>query len=310
MSIEQVQKIADAVMFEGYMLYPYRPSSVKNRQRWTFGGLYPKRYADRNGDASGFHSEVLLKASNRPLIEVRVRFLHLMSEEKDGRTWQLGVEHEVILPDLDLGVVYCRQSRFPASCTKDHGLLGRQEQISALVEVGSERLEANLYKLSVRVSNMSEFPESLDVSREEASMHALNAAHAILHVDGGEFISSTDPPALLRQAASRCSNRGVWPVLAGEEPSGEWMLLSPIILSDYPQIAPESPGDLFDGTEIDEILTLRVLTMTDQEKQEMRNADPRARDLLARTESLSPQQMMRLHGALRNPHMPIGRTEE
>ena len=55
------------------------------------------------------------------------------------------------------------------------------------------------------------------------------------------------------------------------------MLCSPIILYDYPKIAPESAGDFFDGTEMDEMLTLRVLTLTDAEKQEMRNGDPRAR---------------------------------
>ena len=84
------------------------------------------------------------------------------------------------------------------------------------------------------------------------------------------------------------------------------MLVSPIILYDYPEIAPESPGDLFDGTEIDEILTLRILTMTDQEKEEMRNSDPHLRDLLERTESLSPEQLWKLHGVLRNPSAPAG----
>ena len=77
------------------------------------------------------------------------------------------------------------------------------------------------------------------------------------------------------------------------------LLSSPIILYDYPQIAPESPGDLFDGTEIDEILSLRILTMTDEEKREMRAVDERARRILERTEALPPEHFMKLHGALR-----------
>ena len=36
------EDIADAWLFEGYILYPYRPSSIKNQQRWTFGGLFPR----------------------------------------------------------------------------------------------------------------------------------------------------------------------------------------------------------------------------------------------------------------------------
>ena len=77
------------------------------------------------------------------------------------------------------------------------------------------------------------------------------------------------------------------------------MLSSPIILYDYPQIAPESPGSLFDGTEIDEILTLRIMTLTDDEKREMRNADDRARQILERTETLPAEQFMKMHGAMK-----------
>jgi len=76
-------------------------------------------------------------------------------------------------------------------------------------------------------------------------------------------------------------------------------LSSPIILYDYPQIAPESSGDLFDGTEIDEILSLRIMTLTDEEKREMRESDVRARQILERTESLPVDQLMKLHGVLR-----------
>lgn len=78
------------------------------------------------------------------------------------------------------------------------------------------------------------------------------------------------------------------------------MLSSPIILYDYPQIAPESPGALFDGTEIDEILTLRIMTLTDEEKEQIRQGDARAREILERTEALSPEQFMKLHGTIRS----------
>ena len=77
------------------------------------------------------------------------------------------------------------------------------------------------------------------------------------------------------------------------------MLASPIILYDHPQIAPESAGEFCDSTEIDEMLALRIITMTEAEKLEMRQGDERGRQMLERTERLAPEHMARLHGALR-----------
>ena len=130
-------------------------------------------------------------------------------------------------------------------------------------------------------------------------MQSLLSAHTILTIDSGEFVSLLDPPSALEEIVSGCNNIGTWPVLAGDEGERDGMLSSPIILYDYPQIAPESPGNLFDGTEIDEILALRILTLTEGEKQEMRGADERARQILERTESMPAEHFMKLHGVLR-----------
>jgi hydrogenase maturation protease len=109
-----------------------------------------------------------------------------------------------------------------------------------------------------------------------------------------------DPPAAFREAAAGCQNVGTWPVLVGEEGERDCLLSSPIILYDYPQVAPESAGDHFDGTEIDEMLTLRILTLTEQEKHEMRSVDERARQLLERTETLPAEHLLKLHGVVRS----------
>ncbi len=305
MSAQAVRQIADAVLYEGYMLYPYRPSNVKNRQRWTFGGLYPEACAEANGDRTSLHAELLLKAAEDPAIEIRVRFLHLLAETRDGRPYQLAMEREVILRNPTAEASRERFS-FPASEHVEGDLTRRQEQIDGFVEAVCAPVQTGLYKVTLRVVNTTEFHGWMDTSRDEASMRALVTTHTILHAPGAEFVSLTNPPEPLRDAASLCVNQGVWPVLAGDPGTAEWMLVSPIILYDYPEIAPESPGDLFDGTEIDEILTLRILTMTDQEKEEMRHSDPHLRDLLERTESLSPEQLWKLHGVLRNPSSPAG----
>jgi hypothetical protein len=137
------------------------------------------------------------------------------------------------------------------------------------------------------------------VSRDHVLLRSLISVHSILHVECGEFISLLDPPEQYKAAAAGCQNAGGWPVLAGEQGQRDLILSAPIILYDYPEIAPESPGDLCDGCEIDEILALRILTMTDAEKLEVRNGDDRARRILERTEMMPPEHFQKLHGALR-----------
>ena len=134
---------------------------------------------------------------------------------------------------------------------------------------------------------------------------AFLSTHSILSLADGEFVSLLEPPDEWREAAAACTNTGAYPVLVGEPGRRDVMLSSPIILYDYPEVAAESPGDLFDGAEIDEILTLRILTLTDEEKDEMRRADDRTRQLLERTEALTPEHMMKLHAVMRG-----GRADE
>lgn len=289
MTCEAVRAIADAVLYEGYMLYPYRPSSVKNRQRWTFGGLYPEAYAQAHGDSSSLTSEMLIESSGEPTVDVTVRFLHLMQRED-------GIQ-EAVAREVQEGPF-----EFAAGTEEGDGHTRHFEQLKGVVTVNIDPQGKDLFRVRVRVANHTALPGNISITRDGASMYALVSTHAVVHVTHGAFVSLTDPPEAYRQAASQCVNAGVWPVLAGAEGSRDCMLASPIILYDYPQIAPESAGDLFDGTEIDEILSLRILTLTDAEKDEMRQADPRTRRMLERTESLSAEQMMKLHGVLRLPH--------
>jgi hypothetical protein len=279
----RVRAVADAVLYEGYMLYPYRPSSVKNRQRWTFGGLFPQGWG---ADPSVLHAELLLTGSGD--IEVVLRFLHLL--ERDG--FQEAMEREVRVPGPG-------EERFTFPSWNDGER--RQERVNGLVVVSTESVKGELRRLTIHAENTTELDGSIEITRDEASMQALISAHALVEARGVEFISLTDPPELYREAAAHCFNVGVWPVLVGDEGSRDCMLVSPIILYDYPEVAPESPGDLFDGAEIDEILTLRILTLTEDEKAEMRGTDERTRRLLERTESLEPEELMKLHGVLRNP---------
>ncbi len=123
--------------------------------------------------------------------------------------------------------------------------------------------------------------------------------HTLLGVEDGAFVSMVDPPHWAAGAAQSCTNVRTWPVMAGEQGERNLMLSSPIILEDYPRVAPESPADLFDATEIDEILTLRTMALTDEEKREARATDPRAAALIDRVDNMPPEVLDRLHGAIR-----------
>jgi len=186
------------------------------------------------------------------------------------------------------------------------GVIRRKQQaIEGVIDTrtaeirGSAEISESPLKVTVKISNSTRFEDASERSRDEALMRSFVSTHTILQVEKGEFISLLDPPEPFRDAASECRNVGTYPVLVGEEGTRDCMLSSPIILYDYPQIAPESAGNLYDGTEIDEILTLRIMTLTEEEKREMRGADDRARQILERTETLPMEQLMKMHGAMK-----------
>src|SRR5205823_3905833 len=141
-----------------------------------------------------------------------------------------------------------------------------QRAIEGTVEVSAEPVASGAFRVAVRVRNLT--PPDAAAGRDGAALRTLASAHVVLRVAGGAFVSLTDPPGELRAAAEGCRNDGVWPVLVGEPDNRDTVLASPVILEDYPRVAPESPGDFCDGTEIDEMLALRVLTLTDAEKRE------------------------------------------
>jgi len=297
-----IEKIANAVLYEGYILYPYRASSTKNRQRWNFGTLYPQTYAEaqRPAEAFRFVTECLVKAESDARVNIRIRFLQLVAPahkagaQNSAGDWQHGIERTHDVAALPLATVSSNDVildfSIPAGSidSASRELIGRLNISAAPLSAG--------YKLHLELTNISPCDEIED--RNRALLQSFTSAHLLIAVDDGEFISLLDPPDQFRSAATSCNNQGVFPVLVGEQDQHSMMLCSPIILYDYPQIAPESAGDFFDSTEMDEMLALRVLTLTDDEKREMLN-DDRARQILERTESLPQEHLMKVHGAIR-----------
>lgn len=282
---ELIRRIADAILYEGYVLYPYRPSSTKNRQRFTFGVLHPSSYvaAQRGSDRSMFRCQCLIRGDGRTTIALTVRFLQIAT--RDG--WQVGIEREVDVAPISAG----RDIEQPFTFEADARVEGR-------IACSTREVGSGVFKVSMEVENLTSFEAGDD--REAALPYSLASAHAILVISEGEALSLLDPPAGLTSIAATCRNEGVFPVLVGDSARHDAILASPIILYDYPQLAPESPGDLFDATEIDEILSLRIMTMTEAEKREACAADERARELIERTDALEPGQLASLHGAIRS----------
>jgi hypothetical protein len=326
---DPVRQIADAVLYEGYILWPYRRSAMKNQRRWTFGGVHPRGHSRRHDDDPWtMQTQCLLETGDTTAIDVTVRFLQVVDRAIEAETragprsvdelvvagerhlaWEEARECEIAASDLDPAELAAplrlpiqiaageeREALREADGSRVGAVVRGWQGLSGWVEIGAQPARPGLLRLTVRVGN--ETTPAGD-TREEALKRTLCSTHAILRATDGAFVSMTDPPEGLRGVVSTCVNQGTWPVLVGEPESRDVMLSSPIILEDHPRIAPESPGDLFDGSEIDQLLVLNILSLTDEEKAEMRESDPRAREILERTEALSEDELMRLHGAIR-----------
>jgi len=171
-----------------------------------------------------------------------------------------------------------------------------------VVTIGAES-DGRYVRLCVAVRNTH--PDAA-ATKDDAIRLSLIGAHVLLEAAGPtRFVSLLEPPEAAADAVARCRQTRCFPVLVGAAGDTDVVLGSPIILYDYPEIAAESAGALFDSTEIDEILTLRVMTMTDQEKAEARATDPRAAEIIDRCDGMSAATLQQLHGVLRNPHSPL-----
>jgi hypothetical protein len=288
MTFDRVRTVADAVLFEGYALYPYRPSSKKNASRWQFGVLVPREAAESGScDPCWLETQCLVEGTEGR-VEGKLRFLQA---KRRSREWDEGEVREI---DFEAPLTSARTS-MPFECRGD-------SLVAGIVHVRVEALHAPspLARLSVRVDNVT--PWTGGTGRQDTVHSSLLGAHLMLRTHGSPFVSLIDPPAWAEPAAAACRNTRVFPVLAGEPGQRDLVLASPIILYDYPQVAPESPQDLFDATEIDEILTLRTRSLTDDEKREARAADPRIAALIDRVDGLTEPELIRMHGVLR----PVG----
>jgi len=343
--LEHACRVADAILYEGYLLYPYHKAAQKNQVRFQFGVLMPRGYEIVDGSEASFcQTECLAECRADAQVQVVVRFLQLQQriavpsssemlqrESVPPDTWSgpaastvtvdgaaytsfdEAAEREqrvtATVPEL-LGGGACHEFHIPAGeatqqLTDSSGevagfLVRRWAALDGMIRLHALRVAGpfQALRLTVQVENTTK-PSAPLRNRDDGLRRALIAAHSLIGLSGGKFLSMTDPPEWATAAVAACQNSGTWPVLAGPDDCASLMLSSPVILYDHPEVAAESPGDLFDATEIDEILTLRTLALTDAEKRLARATDSRAAELLDRIDDMPPEVLERMHGAIR-----------
>jgi len=326
---DRARAVADAVLYEGYLLYPYRGTSGKNQSRWQFGVLGPPGAAAAGlGEDDAMAADFLVDGARA--ITVVVRFLqlqHRRAEREVGgggfapvgelttpagswMSWDEAIECEMSFGPLAFDE---QPWTFPlvAHAVTDVELLDGGRLVRERRQVCGEltvtaRPDGDLHRVSVRVANTGRGA----ADKADAIARSMIGTHVIAEVAGGRFVSLLEPPAAAAAAVARCGRHRCFPVLAGPPGTGDVLLISPIILYDHPEVAEQSNTALYDCTEIDEILTLRVMTMTDEEKAQARATDPRAAQIIDRCDATSPEAMARLHGVLRDPHAPAGLVPE
>jgi hypothetical protein len=334
------RSVADAVLYEGYVLYPYRASSRKNQVRFQWGVLTPRAFSEAEGSERwSMRTECLVDPGHAPELSVRIRCLQAQHRSIEGAVvggtgdtetgpgfvpveylevdgtlhvdWDEAVDQVIDigpLPMVPLGPeAHHRTFSFEGGRDSeeihaaDGSLVGRfvrqRESVEGAVSISVDRPDdgAPFLRVAVTVENTTPWAAET-VRRDDAMGHSLIAVHTMLAVDDGIFVSLLDPPDGAATAAKACHGDGSYPVLIG---TGDVVLASPIILYDHPEVAAQSPGDLYDSLEIDEILALRVMTLTDEEKSEARGTDPRAAAIIDRCDDMSAETLSQLHGQMR-----------
>lgn len=335
-SLQAARRLAETLIYEGYLLYPYRASAQKNQVRWQWGVLAPPGPAPRLAEASFSRAEILVEPRAGAELTLEVRFLQLQARSVelvqgdgftpvesltvDGIEYTAWDEGTAVQRSVTVGFDELVAADTVLAISEDAGsdeellrdaqgevcgrFVRRRWPLHGRVIVHAERLPGPYGALTLRLvtENVSDWDEP-DVQRPHVMRHSLLGAHSVLACSDGRFLSMLDPPEWAKSAVEACVNERVWPVLVGE-PGHEVVLCSPIILYDHPEIALESPGDLYDALEIDEILSLRTMTLTDEEKRQARATDPRAAAIIDRVDSMPTEMIDRLHGAVRHLRGP------
>jgi hypothetical protein len=278
---EALEQLLDSLLYEGYALYPYTPASAKNSTPTPFGIAYPPSYAAAS--ASTFdHLELRCALEGPPEARVaaEVRFLLAGGRRHEGTAQRLQ------LPGTSVGAL---AGDAPA-LQRETAIGSAHEPLRVALSLRALQLDTGLYELALRVENRT--PCAPGLERPAALARSLLSTHPIARVRGARFRSPLECP---------CASVNTFPVLASA--ADDTVVGAAIMLPDHPQIAPESRGGLFDSTEIEEALLLHVKALSEGEREEIEHQDPIVREMVARAEAATADEILALHGrvTLRDP---------
>ncbi len=284
---EALEALVESLLYEGYALYPYTPGATKNATPTPFGIVYPPEYAEHNpATLDHLRLECIVAGPRAATVTATIRFLQVSGERHEAADRRLELPARTLGELLD-GAGGPRQWSFDGA-----------ETVSGRVRMRAEEAGEGLTRVKVCVHNSTslESDAAAAMDRAAALCHSLLSTHVVVQVVGGRFVSplETDGPA--GNAAAGCESVNTFPVLAHE--ADRAVLGAAIVLPDHPRMAPESLGNLFDNTEIEEALLLHVHTLSDSEREEIAHQDPAVREMIERAASATPEDIIGLHGRL------------
>jgi hypothetical protein len=266
-----LERLVDSLLFEGYALYPYTPGATKNATPTPFGIVYPADYARNQTHAFERMQMQGIVGSADALVTAEVRFLQASGEK-----------HRAVERRVQIGAA-------PSKVSFDF------DDLEGTAELIVDRLPDGRGRVTLQVENTTPLtPEEAEADRKDALLKSMLSTHLLMQVEGDKFVS---PLERGDDGVAGCCQVNTWPVLA--TPSDDALLGPTIMLPEHPEIAPESVNDFFDGTEIEEALVLHIQALSDQEREEIAAQDPKVREMLARADATTPQQLMDLHGRVR-----------
>ena len=270
-SKSHLERLVDSLLFEGYALYPYTPGSTKNATPTPFGIVYPHDYAQNQTHAFD-RMQMQFIVEIGAVVSAEVRFLQASGEK-----------HRAVERRVQLGVA-------PSRVSFDF------DELEGIAVLDTETLPDGRDRITLKVENVTPMTEEeATADRKDALLKSMLSTHLLAVTENGARIVS--PLERGDDGVAGCCQVNTWPVLAS--PNDDAILAPTIMLPEHPEIAPESVNDFFDGTEIEEALVLHIQALSDQEREEIARQDPKVREMLARADATTPQQLMDLHGRVR-----------
>jgi hypothetical protein len=280
-----LESLLDSLLYEGYALYPYTPGATKNATPTPFGIVYPPAYAEDN-PATFDHLQMECLVESGPEAELRATICFLQPQGERHKAEARRIE----IAPTSLGELI-------AGGRGEEFTFDGEETVAGRVRMRAEQVAEGLVRIRLCVHNSTGLGGNAGgLDRSEALRCSLISTHVVAEVTGGRFVSPIDTKGPHAHALAECESVNTFPVLAN--PTDTAMLGAAIVLPDHPSMAPESLGNLFDSTEIEEALLLHVHALSDSEREEIGKQDPAVREMVERAAASTPEQIMSLHGRL------------